>query len=124
MNEEVKQKWISALKSGEYEQGLCSLRNQRGWINASRKGEKDVKCYDSFCCLGVLCDLYSKEFNIEWEGFSFLSNKNFLPLEVMKWADLPYDRPRINEDNNETLDQLNDKGTSFGDIANLIEKHL
>ncbi len=44
MNPEVKGKWIAALKSGNYKQGKKVLREG-----------------DNFCCLGVLCDLYSEE---------------------------------------------------------------
>ena len=41
MNPEVKEKWVAALRSGEYEQGAGRLRSH------------DSK----FCCLGVLYDI-------------------------------------------------------------------
>ena|SRR6185312_5054794 len=41
MDAELKQKWIDALRSGQYEQGNGQLRTQD----------------DKFCCLGVLCDI-------------------------------------------------------------------
>ena len=50
MNPEVKQKWIDALRSDKYEQGSGKLRSVTG-----------------YCCLGVLCDLYSQEHNTQWE---------------------------------------------------------
>ena len=50
MNTEIKQKWVNALRSGEYEQGSEKLYSGRG-----------------YCCLGVLCDLYSKENGLKWE---------------------------------------------------------
>lgn len=40
INEELKAKWVEALRSGRYKQGTRFLR----------KG-------DAFCCLGVLCDV-------------------------------------------------------------------
>ena len=40
MDAELKAKWVAALRSGKYEQGPLFLRN----------GE-------SYCCLGVLCDV-------------------------------------------------------------------
>lgn len=43
MDETIKKLWVKALKSNTYKQGKGHLR-------------KD----DSFCCLGVLCDLHSK----------------------------------------------------------------
>lgn len=49
MKERVMKMWTRALRSGKYKQGrgaLCSINN---------KNQK------SFCCLGVLCDLYNKE---------------------------------------------------------------
>jgi hypothetical protein len=39
MNTELKNKWVTALRSGEYKQGTEKLLNQDG----------------SRCCLGVLC---------------------------------------------------------------------
>jgi hypothetical protein len=41
MNVEMKQKWVAALRSGNYKQGEGRLRDSRN-------------CY---CCLGVLCDI-------------------------------------------------------------------
>lgn len=38
---ELFEKWVSALRSGKYEQGKSRLR-----------------CGCKFCCLGVACDLY------------------------------------------------------------------
>lgn len=49
MDKRVKALWLEALTSGEYEQGKGYLRIQ---------GEEGK---DSFCCLGVLCDLAEKE---------------------------------------------------------------
>lgn len=45
MNKEMKEKWVEALRSGEYNQGKGRLRqaNQYG---------------SYYCCLGVLRDLY------------------------------------------------------------------
>lgn len=41
MRPELKQKWIDALRSGNYSQGEAFLRDNN----------------DNFCCLGVLCDV-------------------------------------------------------------------
>ena len=49
MKKRVLTKWLKALRSGKYKQGrgaLCQI---------------DKKGTESFCCLGVLCDLYNKE---------------------------------------------------------------
>ncbi len=48
MNKDVVRKWIKALRSGDY--------TQVRYVH--RAG-------DSFCVIGVLCDLHAKEFNRE-----------------------------------------------------------
>lgn len=50
MNPEVKEKWLAALRSGDYRQGTLRLR----WKSTAATP-------DTFCCLGVLTDLYHKE---------------------------------------------------------------
>ena len=47
MDQNLKTKWITALRSGDYKQGTCSLKNPNG----------------RFCALGVLCDLDPR---VEW----------------------------------------------------------
>ena len=111
MNPQIKQKWVSALRSGDYQQGRNYLRTDNG-----------------FCCLGVLCDLYGKENNVEWEidevdGYLYEKNSTLLPLSVMEWADVDGQNADINN-GTETLAALNDRGSTFNEIADLIENHL
>ena len=79
MNPKVKSKWVEALKSGEYLQGKGALRTMEN-------GEF------RHCCLGVLCDLYSKEFGEPWrqDGATsyFLGSRDYLPTKVRHWAGL------------------------------------
>jgi len=124
MNQEVKKAWIEALRSGEYKQTTGRLR--RG---------------DSYCCLGVLCDLYIKNNpDYVWAGggdyryfascrddaetgaMSMFLAFNFLHGEVVKWAGLSSENPHYDDDG--TLSDLNDSGSSFEEIADVIEKHL
>lgn len=115
MNERVKKLWIEALTSGEYSQATGALR-------------RDGK----FCCLGVLCDLHRKDVGGEWDvdysdGFFYDQNDSILPESVMAWADLPFRNPTIVPDDRFSeigLADLNDKGTPFPEIAELIEQHL
>ena len=52
MNQQIKQLWVNALRSGEYKQATGRLRKN-----------------DGYCCLGVLCDLHSKTTGEgHWEG--------------------------------------------------------
>jgi len=112
MNPQIKQKWVSALRSGEYQQGQCYLRTDNG-----------------FCCLGVLCDLYAKENNVEWNlvnnghTYEFQDKESYLPSSVRKWAGVEGCNPHIN-DGESNLSVLNDSGSTFNEIADLIEEHL
>jgi len=49
MNNTIMKKWVKALRSGKYKQGRGTL------CQVDKKGN------ESFCCLGVLCDLYNKD---------------------------------------------------------------
>lgn len=49
-------KWLEALKSGEYKQGKRFLHRITKSNNES-----------SFCCLGVACDLFKEELNINFQ---------------------------------------------------------
>ena len=129
MNPEVKQKWIDALRSGDYEQGSEKLRSVTG-----------------YCCLGVLCDLYAREHDTQWEfrGYDELSDETnphpmdywyfdeqseFLPYSVMDWAGLKTHNPsmRVDSDDDFYTDEianLNDSGYTFNDLSKLIEQQL
>jgi len=113
MNPQIKQKWVYALRSGEYKQTQRRLRDE-----------------DGFCCLGVLCDLYGKENQLEWESsrhngnvYMFQDMVASLPLSVVEWADLEDYNPHVNVGKS-TLTGLNDAGSTFIEIANLIEEQL
>lgn len=115
MNQEIKKKWVDALRSGEYKQGYAELRT-------------NTEVNSSFCCLGVLCDLYSKEHNIPWEeDGGFIGTGDVLPNNVISWAGLS-DNPSPRRvglgDTERTLVRLNDNGSTFKQIADIIEKEL
>lgn len=111
MNETVKEKWKTALTSGEYEQGIGSLR-----VN------------NKYCCLGVLTDLYHKETGKgRWSAMDVFIDDNeeassgFLTLGVQKWAGLPTNCPAV-VDGERYLHNLNDTGTPFVEIAKLLDE--
>lgn len=61
IDQETKDKWIAALRSGEYKQGNSRLRY-------------DDELGSSFCCLGVLCEVMGKEVHrsrLGTEGYLF-----------------------------------------------------
>jgi len=115
MKQEIKDKWVAALRSGEYKQGKNRLRTD-----------------DTYCCLGVLCAVYSKETgNGNWgliDG-TFIDGEQIgmgvPPMSIVNWAEFntPNPNPRI-PSKERSLAELNDKGFSFNEIADLIEKEL
>ena len=111
MNPQIKQKWVSALRSGDYKQTQRRLHDENG-----------------FCCLGVLCDLYGKEHNVEWEpsthsknAYEFQDKTGRIPLSVVEWAGVEDCNPYIC---GRSLAERNDTGSTFNEIADLIEEHL
>lgn len=107
MNKKIKQKWILALKSGDFKQDSSSLKSSRG-----------------YCCLGVLCELFSVE-NPEFQfeeldpelmefEFKFIDNSELLPNVVSVWAELSKKQQSY-------LANLNDTGMPFLKLADMIE---
>jgi hypothetical protein len=132
MNAEIRTQWTAALRSGEYQQGRGQLR-------------RGAEC----CCLGVLCELAVKA-GIIPEGdsaTSFLGDVEYgaeandlhLPAEVMEWAGIGEHNPSVDlaslpegaewasdptVDGQASLANLNDGGTPFGVIADIIDAQL
>lgn len=129
MNSQVKEKWIAALRSGWYEQGSEKLRSVNG-----------------YCCLGVLCDLYTQETKmVGWEFRGAYEEENtqpmdywyfdeeseFLPKSVMEWAGLETNCPEVAVEEiddgvsiYDSIANLNDSGYSFSALSNIIEEQL
>jgi hypothetical protein len=134
MHEHIKKLWVDALRSGNYQQGIGQLR-----------------CGDTYCCLGVLCDLYDRDQGGPgWhdKDTTYLRCDALLPGEVAKWAgiiavdpdfaltgefnvslpDFRVDDPSCaNHEydlSSQNLTDVNDNGFSFLQIADLIESNL
>lgn len=115
MKPEIKQKWLDALRSGQYQQTTEVLHDDQG-----------------FCCLGVLTDLYRQENGGEWTKESHQAikytfvNRNYLdgtevdilPWTVVNWSGLIDQVPHLADN---YISNLNDRGMSFAEIADLIE---
>ena len=115
MKKEIKAKWIKALLSGKYKQGREVLRRKN----------------NTFCCLGVLCDLYIKEIGGEWkmgkDGISYciMQNDTGLPSKIQRWAGINSTEGSYDSDNDKTLADDNDSGgKGFKTIAKIIEKYF
>jgi hypothetical protein len=138
MNELIAQQWVAALRSGNYMQGKGFLHN---------------KDENTFCCLGVLCDMYVQEVGNR-DTFCkerltadtklvtvFGDATGTLPDEVRIWSGVhddngqfKYDKPIPSKDASfyndvETtlLTGMNDgeygHDFTFEEIANIIEKN-
>lgn len=99
MNAKIKKRWIEALRSGKYKQGIRALKPTR----------------DTYCCLGVLCKVMGAR---NW------TEEYTLPSHIYEKAGLNDEDPRIKWKGKTTLATLNDEGMSFKQIANIIEKQL
>jgi hypothetical protein len=96
MNERL-QAWVEALLSGEYKQGMGLLYDTRN---------------NSWCCLGVLCNVYINETKSVKEILDLsLDEAMFFPVdEVFEWAG-------ISDNDGGLLADLNDHGHSFKSIV-------
>lgn len=127
MNPEIKARWVAALRSGKYQQGRRVLRNG-----------------DSYCCLGVLCELaledgivtatidehtsVTRYHDVDRSHNEFSDehdSTHLLSLGVRDWANLGLN-PSVSSGGGRThtLSGFNDEGTSFADIADMIEERL
>lgn len=117
--QKVRRRWVKALRSGQY-------RKTTGNLVTSQNGK------DSFCCLGVLCDLAVRAGVIappESNDFGYLmygGGSYDLPVPVRVWAGLTSSSGTFDEKirRQYSLVNLNDdvKGFTFKKIADVIER--
>jgi len=114
--------WIEALRSGEYRQGLKSLRQSSIKGGSSR-----------FCCLGVAVDVYAKSTGLspwhqtpgrQWTAFDMHS---VLPKQIREWFGLidsdPVVLPSTDTVRYVSCVDANDTNLwSFRKIADALEK--
>lgn len=130
MKPEIKEQWVAALNSGEYIQGKEELRT------------KD----NTYCCLGVLCDLAVRASIAKWEnhkghGWLIMPTDHtfrdeydenvggaWLPKFIREWSGLMCDNPDVRIDDEDLpvgLSVLNDnKRMNFHEIAEVIQEQL
>lgn len=134
MNPEIKELWVEALESGEYTQGKKVLHNQDN---------------NTFCCLGVLCDLAVKagldieigeredvvvdikpeEYeHVRGDVTTYDNSYTALPASVMEWAGIEHDVADFWIDDehggrhSDCLTRVNDAGGTFESIATIIKE--
>lgn len=115
MLNENAQKWVDALRSGEYTQCQHSLRQN-----------------NKYCCLGVACEVAIAN-GVEIERFyngvlyrygnDGELEESFLPSKVVSWLNLTSDNGKHYDNYGPTsLTRVNDhRRSSFDQIADLIE---
>ena len=121
MKKQIADRWVKALRSGKYKQGKEALH----WTN----GE------DTFCCLGVLCELY-QESAMRSKGMEKMATAKYskkveydsecgtLPKRVMLWAKIKTGSAQYRENLLwESLVIQNDDDKSFTSIADIIEQN-
>lgn len=123
MNKQIAKKWIKALRSGEYKQGQTGR----------------LKSDTGYCCLGVLCEIASKEgLGIFDNNGIFHANgeqkRQSLPSDVLAWSEMKnymgYFQSDLGEvslwnmnDGVTNKNQLADNRLSFNEIADVIEEY-
>jgi hypothetical protein len=124
------QEWIKALKNGTHKQGKDVLAN-------------DLPTGKEFCCLGVACDLAVKkgilpnprklatntgETTAYYYGHHHELTRGLLPVSMVEFLGFKSAAGSFNDsfgsESSPSLTALNDNGTSFKEIAKLIEKAL
>lgn len=130
MKKDIKDRWVTALRSGDYPQGTGYLQT------IDKHGSR-------FCCLGVLCDLAEQDgvvkqaepiANVDGEEAHVVYpdpsptaiNKKAafaLPRVVKEWSGLDSTHPLLSGRGGfYDLIDLNDEGTPFEEIADIIEE--
>lgn len=108
MDIKTKQKWVKALRSGEYKQGTGQLRNSKA----------------EYCCLGVLCDLVEpNQWHRDANGRGDEADTG-MPRSALQQK-FGLNKPCSRSSANTIADKLasmNDNGKSFEEIANWIER--
>lgn len=124
MKKDIAKKWGEALRSGKYKQGKAYLKQV---------------CYNGqvhHCCLGVLCELYNDTMKknrkktlstqisstkLATDCFTFDGKVGELPSVVMEWAGI---NSSLGNFEIYSLASLNDIGSTFESIADIIEKNV
>ncbi len=105
MNTELKQKWITALRSGEWKQGKCHLR---------------LRERQEYCCLGVLCEVSGEGLEYDEGSWEWVptnpDHRNGDKLAVGSWG--------LSSLQIEQLCSKNDSGCTFTEIAEWVEASI
>lgn len=122
MRKDIADKWVAALRSGEYKQRKFYLASPGPFVESGLQ----------YCCLGVLCEIAIKEgvkLNrvettiISPVAYGANEETKYLPSEVKDWAMMWNTSGALKDGSYRDLAALNDEGFSFEQIADAIEKN-
>lgn len=101
MDQDLKARWVKALRSGDYAQGQMVLRYN-----------------NKFCCLGVLCDVSG--------AGKWVDNDSIYQVDERRFEmDLGSGSLWLRREHEAMLIEMNDEhGASFAVIADWIERNL
>lgn len=125
MNQEIKQKWLKALRSGEYKQGAGGLKRIHSSNNPSGKNTF------SYCCLGVLSEICGIENEaVKLDTGTLFSGIYYFkyPMNCKRLTNMPpaiwLKSVGISDYVGDELAEMNDDGMPFIKIADWIEENL
>jgi hypothetical protein len=103
MKQELKDKWVAALRSGKYKQTRQGKLKNRG---------------GAYCCLGVLCEVMEvpSKFDNFYSEYEYDGNTLSLSEKIRKQAGIRQ------KDANKLVEMNDDTKATFKDIADYIEK--
>lgn len=97
----IKERWVAALRSGDYEQARNTLRNKKG----------------AMCCIGVLCEIQGRKWEWDDQRDAYVGAQLIVTPETSEYAG-------AGGGNFRPLARMNDRGDSFTQIADYIEENL
>lgn len=119
-----KEKWVAALRSGEFKQVTGALSAQ--FVDDTYDKNKPTETTKiGFCCLGVACKIMHPKLPLRNKA---LISESYFESKI-KVPKLLHGSPLVSEEEHynpvvEKLVDMNDKRVSFKRIANFIEKNL
>lgn len=110
MKREVRDRWVAALRSGEYAQGRYGLCDSQG----------------RYCCLGVLNDVMGNKYISEGGGSrSYLDSNLVAPIYYSGTNVIWLEKQGLGAEDIPVLIKMNDvDGASFSEIADWIEENM
>ena len=104
MDQELKNKWVTALRSGDYVQGSGIMRDR----------------HNKFCCLGVLADIC----DVPIRSLDDTDYRYDFGNDMIRAGTPPVGWQGLTESDIMTLSGMNDSGSDFSTIALYIEDTL